>query len=99
MEQIDQYLNNLGEGWTIYIWIVSGVAIVFAAIIGIIWAVKNRQFDEDIKYLVFTEGDKDRMDPKEYKKSREVLKEQMELRDEFLEKEHRERQERQQRRS
>jgi len=94
MEQIDQYLNNLGEGWTIYIWIVSGVAIVIAAIIGIIWASKNRQFDEDIKYLVFNEGDKERMDPKEYKKSREVLKEQMKLRDDFLEKEHRERQQR-----
>jgi len=92
MEQIDQYLNNLGEGWTIYIWIVSGVAIVIAAIIGIIWAAKNRQFDEDIKYLVFTEGDKDRMDPKEYEKSREVLKDQMKLRDKFLEKEHQERQ-------
>jgi len=92
MESIDQYLNNLGEGWTIYIWIVSGVAIVIAAIIGIIWAAKNRQFDEDIKYLVFTEGDKDRMDPKEYQKSREVLKDQMKQRDEFLEKEHQERQ-------
>ncbi|MDQ6960002.1 MAG: hypothetical protein Q9M27_03145, partial [Mariprofundaceae bacterium] len=83
-----------GEGWTIYIWLISGVAIVIAAIIGIIWAAKNRQFDEDIKYLVFDEGDKDRMDPKEYKKSREVLAEQMKLRDEFLEKERQERENR-----
>lgn len=94
MEQIDQYLNNLGEGWTIYIWIISGVAIVIASIIGIIWASKNQQFDEDIKYLVFTESDKDRMDPEEYKKSREVLAEQEKLRDEFLEKKYQEQQQR-----
>ncbi len=86
MHQIDQFLNNLGEGWTIYIWLVSGVLIVIAAIIGFIWASRNRQFDEDIKYLVFDEGDKDRMDPEEYKKSREVLADQMKLREEFLEK-------------
>ncbi len=86
MHQIDHFLNNLGEGWTIYIWLVSGVLIVIAAIIGFIWAAKNRQFDEDIKYLVFDEGDKDRMDPEEYKKSREVLADQMKLREEFLEK-------------
>jgi len=86
MQGIDQYLNQLGEGWTIYIWIISGVAIVIAAIVGIIWASKNRQFDENIKYLVFNERDKDRMDPKEYDKSREVLSEQMKLRDEFLDK-------------
>jgi len=91
MEQIDQYLNNLGEGWTIYIWLISGVGIVIAAIIGIIWAAKNRQFDEDIKYLVYDEGDKDRMDPQEYKKSREVLADQMKQRDEVLEKERQER--------
>jgi len=99
MGSIDQYLNNLGEGWTIYIWLISGVAIVIAAIIGVIWASKNGQFDEDIKYLVFSEGDRERMDPKEYQKSRDVLKEQMKLRDEFLDKARSERQERQQRRS
>jgi len=89
MQGIDQYLNQLGEGWTIYIWIISGVAIVIAAIVGIIWASKNRQFDEDIKYLVFNEGDKDRMDPKEYKKSREVLADQMKQREDVLEEEYR----------
>ncbi len=87
MGHIDQYLNNLGEGWTIYIWLVSGVLIVIAAIIGVVWAARNGQFDEDIKYLVFTEGDKERMEPEEYKKSREVLAYQMRLREEFLEKE------------
>lgn len=92
MEKIDLYLNNLGEGWTIYIWLVSGVAIVIAAIIGVIWAAKNDQFDEDIKYLVFTENDKERMDPEEYKKSREVLADQMQKRDEFLEKKYQKRQ-------
>jgi len=94
MQGIDQYLNQLGEGWTIYIWIISGVAIVIAAIVGIIWASRNRQFDENIKYLVFNERDKDRMDPKEYDKSREVLKDQMKQRDEVLEQRYLERQKR-----
>ena len=95
MEHIDHYLNNLGEGWTIYIWIISGIAIVVAAIVAMIWAARNRQFDEDIKYLVFDEGDKDRMDPKEYKKSREVLADQMKQRTEFLEKQRMQRENRQ----
>jgi len=94
MEHIDQYLNNLGEGWTIYIWLISGVGIVVAAIIGIVWAAKNDQFNEDIKYLVFDENDKDKMDPKEYKKSREVFAAQVKERDEFLEKERHEREKR-----
>ncbi len=81
---MSEFLNSLGEGWTIYIWLVSGVLIVIAAMIGMRWAYKNRQFDEDIKYLVFDENDKDRMDPEEYKKSREVLAEQIKLRQEFL---------------
>ncbi len=94
MQGIDQYMNQLGEGWTIYIWIISGVAIVIAAIVGVIWASKNRQFDEDIKYLVFNKDDQERMEPGEYKKSREVLDKQMKMRDEMLEKQYQERQKR-----
>ncbi len=94
MQGIDQYMNQLGEGWTIYIWIISGVAIVIAAIFGVIWASKNRQFDEDIKYLVFNKDDQERMDPAEYKKSREVLDKQMKMRDEVLEKQYHDRQKR-----
>jgi hypothetical protein len=37
------------------------------------WAAQNEQFDEDIKYLVFDEGDREKMSPADYAKSREVL--------------------------
>jgi nitrogen fixation-related uncharacterized protein len=86
MGAIDHFMNNLGEGWTIYIWLISGISIVIAAMIAMRWAYKNQQFDEDIKYVVFDENDKDRMDPKEYEKSREVMKEQIKLREEVLKK-------------
>jgi nitrogen fixation-related uncharacterized protein len=81
------FLNQLQDGWTIYLWLVAGVAIIVAAVIAIRWAAKNEQFDEDIKYVVFDEGDKDKMSPDEYKKAMEVNKYQEELREEFLEKE------------
>lgn len=67
------FFESLGDGWTIYLWLVVGGAIILAAIYGIRWASRNEQFDEDIKYLVFTEDDKDKMTPEEYAKSREVL--------------------------
>jgi len=56
------------DGWTIYIWLVSGVAILIAVVIGLRWASQNEQFDEDIKYLVFDDEDRDKMDPEEFKK-------------------------------
>jgi len=77
-------LENLPDGWTIYIWLIAGVMIIIAAIFGLRWASKNEQFDEDIKYLVFDENDKDKMDPEEYKKSRDVLSAQMKRREEIL---------------
>jgi|GEM_PF-297275 len=86
MGAIDQFMNNLGEGWTIYIWLISGIMIVGAAMVAMRWAYKNHQFDEDIKYVMFDESDKDRMDPKEYEKSRKVIAEQIELRGQVLEK-------------
>ena len=86
MNAIDSFMNNLGEGWTIYIWLISGIMIVGAAMIAMRWAYKNHQFDEDIKYVMFDESDKERMDPKEYAKSREVIAEQIKLREEVLEK-------------
>ncbi|MDE2342528.1 MAG: hypothetical protein KGL63_03910 [Betaproteobacteria bacterium] len=67
------FLDSLGDGWTIYLWLVVGALIIAASIYGIRWAAKNEQFDEDIKYLVFSESDKDKMSPEEYAKSREVL--------------------------
>ena len=78
------YLDSLPDGWTIYLWLVAGGLIIIAAIAGIYWAQKNKQFDEDIKYLVFDENDREKMSPEEFKKSREVLQSQMKSRDDFL---------------
>lgn len=85
-----EFLNNLEDGWTIYLWLVAGAGIILAAIIAIRWAAKNEQFDEDIKYVVFDEDDKDKMSPEEFKKAMEVNKYQEDLREKFL-KEERER--------
>lgn len=71
------YLDSLGDGWTIYLWLVAGALIIIASIYGIRWASRNEQFDEDIKYLIFTESDKDKMTTSEYLKSRKVLEEQV----------------------
>ncbi|NOX42875.1 MAG: hypothetical protein GXP19_03955 [Gammaproteobacteria bacterium] len=84
---VGEYLNSLEDGWTIYLWLVSGVLIVIAAIFAIRWAARNDQFDEDIKYVVFDEKDKDKMDPEEFKKAMRVNKEQEEKRVEALKKE------------
>jgi nitrogen fixation-related uncharacterized protein len=70
------FLESLGDGWSIYLWLVAGAAIILISLYGIWWAWKNDQFDEDIKYLVFTESDQDKMTPAEYRHSREVLKAQ-----------------------
>lgn len=77
-------LDSLPDGWTIYIWLIAGALIVIAAIAGIRWAAKNEQFDEDIKYLVFDDKDKDKMTPEEFKKSQDVMKAQMKRREEML---------------
>jgi nitrogen fixation-related uncharacterized protein len=77
-----EFLNNLEDGWTIYLWLVAGAGIIIAAIIAIRWAAKNEQFDEDIKYVVFDEDDKDKMSAEEFKKAMEVNKYQEELREE-----------------
>lgn len=82
-----EFLNSLEDGWTIYLWLVAGAMIVIAAIVAVRWASKNDQFDEDIKYVVFDENDRDKMSPEEFKKAMEVNKEQEKLRDEYLEKE------------
>ncbi len=85
MDSINSFINSLGDGWTIYLWLVAGGLIILASIIGIRWAAKNEQFDEDIKYLVFTEeSDKERMSPEEYAKSREVLAAQEKSRERML---------------
>ena len=77
-------LESLGDGWSIYLWLVVGGLIIIVSLYGIRWAWRNEQFDEDIKYLVFTESDQDKMTPAEYRHSREVLAAQMASRDRHL---------------
>lgn len=79
-----EYLQSLPDGWSIYIWMVAGGLIILAAIYGIRWAHKNEQFDEDIKYLVFDENDRDKMSPEEFKKSQEVNRAQEQRREQLL---------------
>jgi hypothetical protein len=78
------YFESLGDGWTIYLWLIVGASIIVASLFGIRWAWRNEQFDEDIKYLVFSESDQDKMVPEEYRRSREVLAAQMASRDRHL---------------
>jgi nitrogen fixation-related uncharacterized protein len=78
------FINSLGDGWTIYLWLVVGALIIAASIYGLRWASRNEQFDEDIKYLVFSESDQPKMSPEEFKKSREVLKAQEASRERHL---------------
>jgi hypothetical protein len=73
----------LVDGWTIYLWLVVGGLILIAVVFGIRWAMRNEQFDEDIKYVMFTEDDRERMSPEEYAKSREVITRQIKRREEL----------------
>ena len=75
---------DLQDGWTIYIWLISGAAILVGVVFGIRWAAQNEQFDEDIKYLVFDEGDRDKMSPEEFAKSQQVNASQEKRRTEVL---------------
>lgn len=77
-------VDTLNDGWTIYLWLVVGGLILIAVVFGLRWASRNEQFNEDIKYLVFDEEDKDKMSPEEFAKSREVLAEQEAARERFL---------------
>jgi len=84
MSDITAMMNSWGDGWTIYIWMVSGVAILIAVVFGLRWAAKNEQFDEDIKYLVFDDSDQDKMDADEFKKYKEATEKQENRRAELL---------------
>ncbi|KON47466.1 hypothetical protein [Mariprofundus ferrooxydans] len=76
---------ELQDGWTIYIWLISGAAILIAVVFGIRWAANNEQFDEDIKYLVFDDNDQDKMSADEFKKYQDVNTKQMARRTELQE--------------
>ena len=78
------FLDSLPDGWTIYLWLVIGAMIIVAAIYWIRWGMQNEQFDEDIKYLVFNESDKDKMTSEDFSKSQSVMKSQMESRERHL---------------
>ena len=76
------FFNNLGDGWTIYLWLVTGAMIIVGVVYGIRWAINNEQFDEDIKYLIFDSNDESKMAPEEYAKAKEVFFAQVEKRKE-----------------
>ncbi|HYB51868.1 MAG TPA: hypothetical protein VED47_12245 [Burkholderiaceae bacterium] len=78
------FFESLPDGWTIYVWLIAGALIIVAAIAWMRWGFKNEQFDEDIKYVVFGEEDRDKMKPEEFAKAQEVMKKQMESRQRHL---------------
>jgi nitrogen fixation-related uncharacterized protein len=79
------FIENLPDGWTIYVWIIVAAGILITAVYMLRWAAKNSQFDEDIKYLVFSKEDEDKMEPDEFAKSRAVYDKQEKLRTEYIE--------------
>lgn len=79
-----EFIENLPDGWTIYVWMVMAAAILIAAVFALRWASRNDQFDEDIKYVVFTKDDEEKMEPEEFAKARAVVEQQQTLRQEYL---------------
>jgi hypothetical protein len=73
-----EFIQNLEDGWTIYLWLAAGGTIIISAMFWIRWGMQNEQFDEDIKYLVFDQGDRDKMSADEFSKSTDVMNKQME---------------------
>lgn len=79
-----EFVENLPDGWTIYIWMVVAAFMLIGAVIALRWAAKNDQFDEDIKYVVFSPDDEEKMEPEEFAKSQSVIAQQEQLRQEYL---------------
>ncbi len=79
-----EWIESLPDGWTIYLWLVVAAMILVGAGFMLRWAAKNDQFDEDIKYVIFDADDKDKMEPEEYAKYEEVMKDQTSARKKFL---------------
>ncbi|BAM06386.1 cbb3-type cytochrome oxidase assembly protein [Leptospirillum ferrooxidans] len=63
---------KLPEGIVAYLWTATGLVSLVLVVIGIYWAYKNNQFDENIKYLVFMEDDDDRKNHIEAMKEKEL---------------------------
>jgi nitrogen fixation-related uncharacterized protein len=78
------FFENLPDGWTIYLWLIIGAMIIMAVVYWIHWGMKNEQFDEDIKYVLFDEKDREKMSTEEYAKSRTVMEAQIASRNRFL---------------
>ncbi len=81
-----EYVQSLPDGWTIYLWMVAAAGILIGAAFLLRWGFKNNQFDEDIKYVVFDDDDRDKMSEEDFKKSQEVLAKQEKLREDVLKK-------------
>ncbi|MDH5300292.1 MAG: hypothetical protein OEW58_02890 [Gammaproteobacteria bacterium] len=79
-----EFFRNLPDGWTIYVWLIVAALILIAAGFMLRWAAKNEQFDEDIKYVVFDETDREKMTEEEYQNYKEAMKNQEESRKRFL---------------
>jgi hypothetical protein len=79
-----EFFQNLPDGWTLYVWMIVAAMILIVAGFMLRWAAKNNQFDEDIKYVVFDETDKDKMSEEEWGKHQEVMKEQEQQRKDYL---------------
>ena len=82
---MSEFVENLPDGWTIYVWLVVAALILILAGFMLRWAAKNDQFDEDIKYVVFDDDDKEKMGDEEFSKYQEVMKEQEDSRERFVE--------------
>ena len=82
---MSNFIENLPDGWTIYVWLVVAAMILILAGFMLRWAAKNDQFDEDIKYVVFDDDDKDKMSDEEFAKYKEAMKEQEDSRERFVE--------------
>jgi len=52
--------ENIPDGIVAYIWAGFGIFVLMVVAVFIWWCSKNDQFNEEIKYQVFTEGDDDR---------------------------------------
>ena len=77
-------IESLPDGWTIYVWLFAGAAIIIAAVLWMRWGFKNEQFDEDIKYVVFNEADRDKMTPEDFAKAQQVMASQLASRERHL---------------
>ncbi len=49
-----------GEVLIPYIWAATGIVTLIGVVIGVYWASKHHQFDENISKQIFTDGDDER---------------------------------------